>query len=138
MQIGPNRVAVVGEVLHGIDPTNQGRREFAEGREHEVVGSQRHRAADLRGLLPFEPGIDRELALTLEGDAFAVQPPGQQHPAQDPAQGGHVEADIGIADRRSVGGQDLQGLGATPVFGYLGHFRAPSSDAESIGDGGRR
>jgi hypothetical protein len=24
------------------------------------------------------------------------------------------------------------------MFGYLGHFRAPSSDAESIGDGGRR
>ena len=35
-------------------------------------------------------------------------------------------------------GHDLLGLGATPVFGYLGHFRAPSSDAESIGDGGRR
>ena len=56
-----------------VDASHDGRRELAERREHEVVGTQRERAADLRRLLAFERRVDGELSLALERPALAVE-----------------------------------------------------------------
>jgi len=58
------------------------RGELAEGRPDEIELTQGERAPDLRSLLSLETRVDGQLALALERDAFAVQPPGEDHPAQ--------------------------------------------------------
>ena len=99
--------------------------------------AQRERGADLGGLLPLEGRIDRELALALQGHAFAVEPPGTDHVSKELAQLRGVEADVGIAHGRAVGIQDADRRGAGPVRGRV-HFSSWVGDAESIGDAPRR
>src|SRR5439155_5314086 len=76
------RPAVVLQVLDGVDPPDQRGGELAEGRPDEIELPQGERAPDLRRLLSLEAGVDGQLALALERDAFAVQAPGEDHPAQ--------------------------------------------------------
>ena len=70
-------------------------------------------------LLPLEAGVDGQLALTLQGDALAIQPAGQHHPAKESPEVLGVEADVGVTDGRAVGSQDPLRLGAGPVHGRL-------------------
>src|SRR5204863_4134806 len=72
---------VILEVGDGIDATRQGGGELSKRREREVVTLQRECAADLRRLLALERRIDREMALALQRDALAVEPPREDHQA---------------------------------------------------------
>ncbi len=93
------RPAVVPEVPDGVDAPHERDCQLPKRREHEVVGSERERGTDLRGLLAFEPRIDGELTLPLERDALAVESPRDDHPSEQRAQVVGSEADVGIADR---------------------------------------
>ena len=75
------RPAVVLQVLDGVDAPDQRDGELAERRPDEIELPQGERAPDLRGLLSLEPGVDGQLALALERNAFAVQAAGEDHPA---------------------------------------------------------
>ena len=155
MQIGPNRVArgsygppchvpaVVLEVLDRVDASDERDRQLAEGREHEIVVAERQRGADLRGLLALGPGVDGQLALALQRDALAVEPPRQDHPAEELAERRGVEADVGdVADRRAVGREDAGVPSRSSARAAAGAVRPRlkllAMDAERIGDGTAR
>ena len=93
------RPAVVLEVLDGVNPSDERDGELAEGRPDEIELAQGERAADLRRLLSFEPRVDGQLALALEGDALAVQAPGEDHPPQQLPELLRRQPDVGVTDR---------------------------------------
>ena len=137
-QIGANRVrdrvvrtavprpAVVLEVLDDVDASHDRRRELAERREHEVVGTERERAADLRRLLALERRVDGELALALERPALAVEPPRHGSSAagargarssDSPTSTSPTAVPSGASEPndRGVGGRDLGHAGRPPA-----------------------
>ena len=115
------RPAVVLEVLDGVDPADERNGELAEGRPDEIELTQGECAPDLRRLLSFEPGVDGQFALALEGDALAVQAPGENHPPQQLPELLRRQPDVGVADRGPVGREDAHGLGPGPMLGCVGH-----------------
>ena len=145
-QIGPNRVArgSYGPPCHvprwycmywtGSTPADERHRQLPERREDEIVGPQGERRADLGGLLALERGIDGQLALALQRHAFAVQPAGEHHPAQQLSQFGGVQADVGIADRGAVGRDEAERLAPAPGIVRGQGFSSNAGNAESIGD----
>ena len=98
-------------------PRGQGDGQLAEGREDEIVHSQSEGRSDLGGLLAFEGGVDGQLALALQGHAFAIQATGEDHPAQQLSQLVERETDIGVADGRAVGRDEAERLAAAPWIG---------------------
>jgi hypothetical protein len=98
---------VILQVLDDVHAANDRRRELPKRRENEVVGPERERAAHLGRLLPFEGRIDRQLTLSLQRHAFAVESARSDHQPQEIAQPFVVEADLGVAGRRSVRREDL-------------------------------
>jgi hypothetical protein len=57
--------------------------------------------------------------LALQGDAFTVEAPRNDHPAQELSELRGLEADHRIAHRRAVGSDDAPRLGANPERGRL-------------------
>ena len=131
MQIGPKRVArgSYGPPCHvprwywrywtGSTPRTSATANSRKVGQTKSVVAQRGRGADLRGLLALEARVDGQLALTLQGDAFAVEAPRQDHPAEQLAEPGGVEPDVRIADGGAVGSEDALRRRAGPVRGRL-------------------
>jgi hypothetical protein len=112
---------VVLEVLDGVDATDHRRRELAERRPHEVLTAERPCAPDLRRLLAFEPGVDGQLTLALERDAFAIQTPGDDHPSEDRPELVDREPHVGVPDGLAVGRQDAHRVGSGCGLRDVGH-----------------
>ena len=112
---------MVLQVLDGVDAPDQRDGELAERRPDEIELPQGERAPDLRGLLSLEPGVDGQLALALERDAFAVQAAGEDHPAQQLSELLGREPHVSVTDRGAVGREDAHGLGPGPMLGFVGH-----------------
>ena len=90
---------------------------------------------DLRGLLAFERGIDGQLALALQRHALPVQPSGEDHPAQQLSElGSGLQADLRVADRGAVGGDEAERLASAPWIVRGQRFSSNAGNAESIGD----
>ena len=126
--------AVIREVLDGVHASDERGGQLPERREDEVVGAEGERAADLRRLLAFEPGIDGELALALQRDALAIQAPRQDHPSEQLVAGRRPEPRHRC--RRPRSRPAPASGGAAPHLRCPVH-RPPSRPptAESIGDG---
>ena len=107
------------------------------GKTKSSVPSAKARA-DLRGLLALERRVDGQLALALQRDALPVEPPGQDHPAQQLAELLRLQADVGVADRGAVGRDEAERLGPAPLGSFVARFSSNAGDAESIGDAARR
>ena len=116
---------MVREVLHRVDASHERRGQLSEGREHEVVDPERHRAADLRGFLAFESGVDGQLALALQGDALSVEPPREHHVPEHRPQLVGLETHVGVAHRGAVRGQHAHRPGAAPVLRFGRHADPP-------------
>src|SRR4249920_1043813 len=127
------RPAVVLEVLDDVDAPHDRRRELAERGEHEVVGAERERAADLRRLLALERRVDREFALALERPAFAVQPSRTDHQPQELAALVLGQSHLDVPDRGAIGRDepDDRGVGGRG----LGHAGRPPAWTVERGQG---
>ena len=92
---------------------------LAVGREDVVLRAQRAAGADLGGLLAEQLGPDAELAVALERGGLGVDAAGEDHVAVEAAQllGGEVVVELGVVDALTLGGQQLDELGAAVLLG---------------------
>ena len=125
---------MVLDVLDRVHAPYQRHRQLPERREDEIVGPEREGRANLRGLLAFERWVDGQLALALQRHALPVQPSGQDHPAQQLSELLRLKADLRVADRGAVGGDEAERLGSAPWIVRGQRFSSNAGDAESIGD----
>ena len=108
---------------------------LAVGREDEVLRAQRAAGADLGGLLAEQLGPDAELAVALEGGGLGVDPPGEHHVAVEAAQllGGEVAVELGVVDALTLGGQQLDELGAAVLLGGPEDLREVGAETGRVG-----
>ena len=75
---------------------------------------------------PSKPGVDGQLALALQRDAFAVETARDDHMPEHGAQVVPRQTDVGVADRRAVGIDDPKRVGPGPILGCV-HASTPLS-----------
>ena len=76
------------------------------------LGDRARAGADLRGLLAEQRRPQAELALALQGDRLAVDPPHEHHVAVHAPDIGVVDGILGMVDPLAFGGEELDGLGS--------------------------
>ncbi len=106
------------EQVERVDAAAVGDAVLAVGREDVVLRAQGAAGADLGGLLAEQLGPDAELAVALERSGLGVDPPGEDHVAVEAAQllGGEVVVELGVVDTLTLGGQQLDELGAAVLL----------------------
>src|SRR5262249_38757564 len=111
--------------LERVDALAPGDAVLAVGGEDVVLRLEGAAGADLRGLLAEQLGPDAELAVTLERRRLDVDATGEDHVAEEPADGLRelrvvqvvAEGEVGMLDALTLGGQQLHELGAAVLVG---------------------